>query len=231
MDNEREEILRRIESNIGINFANIRLLDIALTHSSYGNELGEEHNERMEFLGDCVLGFIVGSHIYDKFPHLTEGELTQFRSNIVCSKSLANAAKKLQYGDALLFGHGEEMCGGKNRQSNLEDAFEAVLGAIFLDKGIDVAREFVLKIFEKDFADEKHYQPVEDFKSRLIEKVQSEKGREIEFILLDEWGPPHDKRFSAAAKIDGKIVGRGEGKSKKAAEQLAAAMALKKAKI
>lgn len=230
---ERKNALHKIEKEIGVTFSDISLLNTALTHSSFANESGgdETHNERMEFLGDSALSFIVASYLYEKYKKTPEGKLTAFRSGIVCSKSLASAAKDLGIGEALRFGHGEEAHGGKNKQSNLEDAFEAVLGAIYLDKGIDVARDFVLRVFKEELTEKNHLKPIEDFKSQFLEIIQREKGHEFEFILTDESGPPHDKDFFVAVELDGKIVGRGEGKSKKAAEQMAAKEAIKKLKI
>lgn len=230
---ERIVLLHKIEDKIGVKFDDISLLHVALTHSSFANEANEsggneQHNERMEFLGDSVLSFIVASYLYEKFPEISEGELTAFRSAIVCSKSLAAAARSLEIGEALRFGHGESVHGGKNKRSNLEDAFEATLGAIYLDKGIDAAREFVLKVFKEELTKKNHLKPIEDFKSQFLEIVQREKGHDFEFVLTDESGPPHDRDFFVALKFDGKIIGRGEGKSKKAAEQKAAKVAIPK---
>lgn len=232
MTEDRKNELHKIEKEIGVTFSDIALLNTALTHSSFANEAnsGETHNERMEFLGDSVLSFIVASYLYEKYKKTPEGKLTAFRSGIVCSKSLAGAAKRLGIGDALRFGHGEDVHGGKNKRSNLEDAFEAILGAIYLDKGIDAARDFVLRVFKEELTKKNHLKPIDDFKSEFLEIVQSEKGHDVEFILTDETGPPHDRDFFAAVKFDGKIIGRGEGKSKKAAEQMAAKVAIEKVK-
>ena len=235
MDEERINLLHKIEDRIGVKFDDISLLNVALTHSSFANEANEsggneQHNERMEFLGDSVLSFIVASYLYKKYEDTSEGKLTAFRANIVCSKSLAAAARELNIGEALRFGHGEGEHGGKNKRSNLEDAFEALLGAIYLDKGIDVAREFVLKVFKEELTKKNHLKPIEDYKSQFLEIIQREKGHDFEFILTDESGPPHDKEFFVALKFDGKVIGRGEGKSKKAAEQMAAKIAIDKVK-
>lgn len=232
MQEDRKRLLHKIEDKIGIKFDDISLLDTALTHSSFANERndGTKHNERMEFLGDSALGFIVASYLYDKYNKSSEGKLSKFRANIVCSKSLAAAAKRVGIGGALRLGHGEATHGGGARQSNLEDAFEALLGAIYLDKGIEVAREFVLEIFKEELTEAKKAQPIEDFKSMLLEEAQKEKGHYVEFLLIGEDGPPHDKTFFSAVEIDGVILGRGQGKSKKAAEQLAAKEALGKIK-
>lgn len=228
MDINRQRLLHRIEDNIGIRFEDFSLLDTAMTHSSFANEAqdGTKSNERMEFLGDSILSFIVASYLFEKYKDTSEGKLTQFRSNIVCSKSLASAARRLKIGDALRFGHGEGAHGGNRKQSNLEDAFEALVGALYLDKGIDAARDFVLEVFKEELNETKYVQPIEDFKSKFLEEVQKEQGHEFEFLLTGEKGPPHDKVFFSAVELDGKIVGRGEGKSKKAAEQAAAKMAM-----
>lgn len=230
IDETRKKLLHDVEDKIGIKFNDISLLNVAMTHASYANEVqnGEEHNERMEFLGDSILSFLVASYLYEKYKKTPEGKLTAYRANIVQSKSLANAAKRMGIGEALRFGHGEGAHGGNKKQSNLEDAFEALLGAIYLDQGIEKAREFVLEVFKDELTKTSHLKPIEDYKSKFLEKVQKEQGHDFEFMLTDEWGPPHDKNFLVAVKFDGKIIGRGEGKSKKAAEQEAAKMAIGK---
>lgn len=226
---KRKRLLIGIEEKIGVKFNDISLLDIALTHSSYANEQndGTKHNERLEFLGDSVLGFIVASYLFEKYKNTPEGKLTKIRANIVCSKSLANVASRIGIGEVLRFGHGEATHGGNTRQSNLEDAFEALVGAIYLDQGIETAEKFILDVFKNDLVAPRRVKPIDDFKSRFLELVQKQRGHEVEFILTDEDGPPHDKTFFVAVKLDGEVLGRGEGKSKKNAEQAAAKEAIK----
>ena len=216
---------RELEKRIGYTFKNKQLLSEALTHSSYANERqdGTRCNERLEFLGDSVLGFISAEHFFEHFKHLPEGELTKRRAFFVCEKSLSVFAKELGIGDFLLFGKGEILTGGKDRPSILADAFEAVLAAVYLDGGIEPAKKLVLRFIDK--ADE--VKPgITDYKTTLQEIVQRNPEEAVEYVLVGESGPDHNKTFEAEVLLNGESAGRGFGHSKKEAEQMAAKAAL-----
>lgn len=216
---------RELEKKIGYNFKNKKLLTEALTHSSYANERqdGTRCNERLEFLGDSVLGFISAEHFFHHFKHLPEGELTKRRAYFVCEKSLSEFARTLGIGDYLLFGKGEVLTGGKDRPSILADAFEAVLAAIYLDGGIEPAKKFVFRFIDK--ADEEK-PVVTDYKTTLQEIVQRNPEEAVEYVLVGESGPDHNKTFSVEVHLNSNVIGHGSGISKKIAEQAAAKEAL-----
>ena len=216
---------RELEKKIGYNFKNKKLLTEALTHSSYANERqdGTRCNERLEFLGDSVLGFISAEHFFHHFKHLPEGELTKRRAYFVCEKSLSEFARTLGIGDYLLFGKGEVLTGGKDRPSILADAFEAVLAAIYLDGGIEPAKKFVFRFIDK--ADEEK-PVVTDYKTTLQEIVQRNPEEAVEYVLVGESGPDHNKTFSVEVHLNSNVIGHGSGRSKKIAEQAAAKEAL-----
>lgn len=230
ISDERKKDLLELEKRLGVKFKNLELLNLALTHSSYANEIqvGSESYERLEFLGDAVLELASSDRLYKKFPTMPEGDLTKTRASIVCSESLAKFARKLDLGEMILFGHGEKSTGGKNRNSNLEDVFEAVIGAIYLDQGWETAKDYVLRQLKNAFDNVKIQNVPDNYKSRLQEKIQQTVGRTIEYVELDSFGPDHAKSYECAVKIDGKILGRGVGHSKKEAEQIAAKEALTK---
>ena len=213
---------------IHYNFKNKELLKIALTHSSYSNESKKEikNNERLEFLGDSVISLIIANHLFEIFPEKSEGELTKVRAFFVCDNSLSNFAKQINLGEYLKIGKGEEHAGGRNRPSILEDAFEALVGAMYLDGGFEIAKNFVLGFLPKEIDVEK-IDSLTDYKTKLQEKIQKkDKDLKAHYILKKESGPDHDKCFEIEILINSKAIGYGIGKSKKRAEQDAAKNAL-----
>lgn len=216
-----EEKLEKLQKNLGYHFKDIGLLKTALTHSSYANEKGVTCNERLEFLGDSVLGFLSASFLYANLD-LPEGDLTKHRAAKVCENALYTFAKELDIGSALYLGKGEERMGGRNKPSMLADAFEAVLAAIYLDGGIEEAKKIVMRFVARhdEFDDTK------DYKTILQEVTQKNREEHIEYVLVGEEGPDHDKKFYIEVHINSNVVGRGEGRTKKRAEQMAAREAL-----
>jgi len=206
------------------------LLQQALTHSSYANEKHLKKlsdNERLEFLGDAVLEIVSSEYLYLNYPKLPEGDLTKMRASLVCEPTLAYCTKQLELGDYLLLGKGENMTGGRKRKSILSDALEAIIGAIYLDGGFASAKEFILKFILTDI---EHKQFFYDSKTILQEIVQAQYKDELIYRLIAEEGPDHDKRFVVEALIGEEFIGKGEGHTKKAAEQEAAYQALLKLK-
>ncbi len=215
---------------IGYQFHAPGLLQQALTHSSYANEKHMKKgsdNERLEFLGDAVLEIVSSEFLYLNYPKLPEGDLTKMRASLVCEPTLAFCTKQLNLGEYLLLGKGEDMTGGRNRKSILSDALEAVIGAIYLDGGFASAKEFILKFILTDI---EHKQLFYDSKTILQEVVQASYKEELNYRLVGEEGPDHDKHFIVEARIGETFIGRGEGHTKKAAEQEAAYQALLKLK-
>ena len=210
---------------IGYEFKDESLLIRALTHSSYANESGgkNESNERLEFLGDSVLGFITPEFFFSREKDLPEGELTKLRAAAVCEKALSGFANKIGLGEYLLLGKGEINSNGKERPSILADAFEALIAAIYLDGGIENAKKFVTQFLE-DFSAE--YYVINDAKTILQEIVQKNPGELLEYVLVNESGPDHAKCFEVEVRLNANVIGRGKGRSKKQAEQLAAKEAL-----
>ncbi|HOA34192.1 MAG: ribonuclease III [Clostridiales bacterium] len=210
---------------IGYEFKDESLLIRALTHSSYANESGgkNESNERLEFLGDSVLGFITAEFFFSREKDLPEGELTKLRAAAVCEKALSGFANKIGLGEYLLLGKGEINSNGKERPSILADAFEALIAAIYLDGGIENAKKFVTQFLE-DFSAE--YYVINDAKTILQEIVQKNPGELLEYVLVNESGPDHAKCFEVEVRLNANVIGRGKGRSKKQAEQLAAKEAL-----
>ena len=224
-------MIKDLEAAIGYKFQNITLLQNARAHSSYANERWHDSlksNERLEFLGDSVLGMVVAEHLYRNFPDRPEGELTRMRADMVCETSLAAIAEQVGLGQHLLLGHGEEAGGGRSRASILADAVESVIAASFLDGGMDAARGFIQRFVLSRV-------PVQqltnkDYKTALQELVQQKKNQTITYCLVGESGPDHDKTFLVEVSLNGQVVGRGCGTSKKRAEQDAARDALSKIK-
>ena len=220
-------MLHELEKAIGHSFRDISLLENALAHSSYANERWHNSlrsNERLEFLGDSILGMMVADYLYRNFPDRPEGELTRMRADMVCEQSLALIANKIGLGGFLLLGHGEERFGGRNRNSILADAVESVIAACYLDGGMEAARGFI-----KTFV--LHNVPVrqltnQDYKTALQELVQQKKNQHLSYVLVEESGPDHDKVFYVEVCLNGKRIGLGTGTSKKRAEQDAARVAL-----
>lgn len=222
----RKAELHEFEGKIGYTFSNLHLLDTALTHSSYANEQGPGHkyNERLEFLGDSVLGFITADAFFNHFHDMPEGKLTKLRAATVCEKSCYDFAKEIDEGKYILLGKGEEKSGGRERTSILADAFEAVIAAIYLDGGIEPARKFVLHFVMN--AVEQHTITFKDYKTTLQEVIQENPEEELTYVLVGESGPDHDKRFEVEVHLNSNVIGRGVGRTKKHAEQEAAKKAL-----
>ena len=222
--------LEEFERKIAYTFSDKNLLILALTHSSYANETkkgSHENNERLEFLGDSVLSIVVSEFLFHKYPDLPEGELTKLRASMVCEKALHVFAREIHLGEFLLLGKGEEHTGGRSRSSILADAFEAVIAAIFLDGGMDAAKRHIMRFIPKNPVAERQ-QPAgfHDYKTQLQEVVQKNPEEKVEYLLISECGPDHDKAFEVAVCLNSNVIGRGVGHSKKAAEQLAAKEAL-----
>jgi ribonuclease-3 len=214
--------MKTLEEKLGYTFRDPALLENALTHSSCANESrGKlQSNERLEFLGDSILGMVVAEHLFRNHPELPEGDLTRTRAALVCEDSLVEVAEALGLGDYLKLGKGEEAGGGRNRPSIRADAVEAVLAAVYLDGGIGSARKIIQKyILSKEISGRK---TVRDYKTALQELVQRESGHVLKYCLTGEDGPDHNKRFFVDVQLNGKAVGNGEGRSKKEAEQMAA---------
>lgn len=218
--------MAKFEEIIGYTFKNKQLIHQALSHSSYSNERKNPNgsNERLEFLGDSVLSIVVSDFLY-KNLNVAEGQLTKIRASLVCEKSLHVFAKKISLGDFLLLGKGEENTGGRQRPSILADAFEAVIAAIYLDGGMEAAAKHILRFIPEDVHHTGH--PVfSDFKTILQEVVQKNPEEKVEYVLIGEEGPDHNKRFVVEVCLNSQMIGRGSGRSKKEAEQLAAKEAL-----
>lgn len=216
--------MKELEELLGYRFRNPSLLTLALTHSSFGNEQGDRRdNERLEFLGDSVLGFLTAEYLFCTFGDLPEGELTRRRANAVCEKTLAEYAHQIKLGDYLRLGKGEQRTGGAERPSILSDAFESVIAAIYLDGGMEAAKRFVLRFVS---AAEAEGQGVTDYKTLLQEVIQKNPDEHLSYVLAAERGPDHDKTFTVEVYLNSNCIGTGEGHSKKKAEQAAACEAL-----
>ena len=222
-------MIKDLEAAIGYRFKNVMLLQNALTHSSYANEHWHnslKSNERLEFLGDSVLGMVVAEYLYQTFPNRPEGDLTRMRADMVCETALAKIAEELDLGSHLLLGNGEEQSGGRKRTSILADAVESVIAASFLDGGMAAAEGFIRRFVLNNA-------PVDrpanlDYKTALQELVQQKKNQQLTYCLVGESGPDHDKIFTVEVSLNGIVIGSGTGTSKKRAEQDAAKAALEK---
>ena len=219
-----------LQKRLAYNFRDENLLRLALTHPSVAHESGVagEHNQRLEFLGDSVLGLALTRALFEKFPAADEGDLTKSRAKLVNAGSLAARARELGLGAHLILSRGEENTGGRERASALADAFEALLGAIFLDGGFEAAREFVLREFAADFSALAEGTDFQNPKGELQELLQSRSPRAPDYEFISATGPDHDRIFECAVRHDGVELARGTGKSKKAAESAAALAALEK---
>ena len=216
-------MIKDLEAAIGYRFHNISLLQNALTHSSYANERWHNSllsNERLEFLGDSILGMLVAEYLYRNFPDRPEGELTRMRADMVCEKTLAAVANSIHLGDHLLLGHGEEQGGGRTRDSILADAVESVIAASFLDGGMEAALQFIRRFILVQVPVTKLHNA--DYKTQLQELVQQKRNQVLSYRLVGESGPDHDKHFDVEVTLNGAVVGSGQGSSKKRAEQDAA---------
>ena len=212
--------------NIGYTFKNEKLLKCAFTHISYANERGVESNQRLEFLGDSVLSFVVAEKLYSLYPKADEGALTEMRAALVCEKSLAAFAREIELGKFLFLGKGEQQNGGRERPSILADAFEALLAAIYLDGGMEVARNHVMRFVKDEIKNHTVEEAFHDYKTQLQEIIQKNPGEELSYILVAEEGPDHDKNFTVEVRLNSNVIGQGSGHSKKQAEQSAAKKAL-----
>ena len=220
--------IKDLMNKIGYSFKKPELLKLALTHSSYANEkrLKGGYNERIEFLGDAVLELVTSEFLYNNYPKMPEGEMTKTRASIVCEPTLALCAAEFSLGKYLYLGHGEEMSGGRERASIVSDAMEALIGAIFLDGGIEEAKKFIYRFVLTDLENKKLFT---DSKTILQEIVQSNhNNKELSYVIISEDGPDHNKTYTVAALINGVEEGRGCGRTKKAAEQEAAYKAILK---
>ncbi len=226
--------LQELESKIGYVFKDRANLLLALTHSSYANEKKCESlssNERLEFLGDSVLNIVTSEFIYKNFPALPEGELTKTRASIVCEGSLLKCAAKIMLGNHILLGRGEENTGGRARTSILSDAFEALIGAIYLDGGLKEAAAFIHRSMSELFNDSGNTEIFVDYKTQLQEIIQKSGEQKVLYRIVDEKGPDHNKQFVAQISVGDTVLGNGEGKSKKEAEQNAAKVAMNKLQV
>lgn len=222
-------MIKDLETVMGYRFRNISLLQNALTHSSYANERYRNSlmsNERLEFLGDSILGMVVAEHLYRSFPDRPEGELTRMRADMVCETALAAVADRLQLGQHVLLGHGEARFGGRTRNSILADAVESVIAACYLDGGMSVAETFIRNFVLCNVPAERLHNT--DYKTALQELVQQKKDQVLRYELIAESGPDHDKQFTVSVSLNGTVVGTGSGRSKKRAEQDAARTAIEK---
>jgi len=223
--------IEEFEKQIGYTFNNKNTLTLAFTHSSYANENrrgSHENNERLEFLGDAVLDMVVSEYMYRIFPEMPEGELTKLRAGVVCEASLAKLSRRLDIGIWLLLGKGEESTGGRNRDSILADAFEAVIGAICIDGGMETVTKYILSFMKEEIECTKESFRTMDCKTHLQEVIQKISKIPVSYTIVDEMGPDHDKIFVSEVYHEGAVLGRGQGKSKKEAEQSAANDALSK---
>ena len=220
-------MIKDLEAAIGYQFHNISLLQTALTHSSSANERWHNSllsNERLEFLGDSILGMLVAEYLYRNFPDRPEGELTRMRADMVCETTLAAVANTIHLGDHLLLGHGEEQGGGRTRDSILADAVESVIAASFLDGGMEAAERFIRRFILVQVPVTKLHNA--DYKTQLQELVQQKRNQVLTYLLAGESGPDHDKQFDVQVALNGTVVGSGRGSSKKRAEQDAARNAI-----
>ncbi len=221
---------RKLEKSIGYTFKDKNILAEALTHSSYGAgncSCVSRSNERLEFLGDAFLDAVTSVVLYIHLPEACEGELSKIRSQIVCEKALASVGRRINIGACIDMGRGEEQSGARNRESIVADATEALIGAVYIDGGFAAMRELVERLFSETVDDAIHGRLFSDYKTRLQELVQREKkSAAVEYAVIGESGPDHDKTFCVCVSLDGVLLGRGTGKSKKEAEQNAAREAL-----
>ncbi len=217
-----------LQNTLGVSFKDPSLLEQALVHSSYINEnMGiTTSNERLEFLGDAVLGLIIAQELYRRLPQSSEGEMTELRSSLVRGDALSRLAKAISLGDYLYLGKGEEASGGRRKPANLAGAMEAVIAAIFLDQGFNVTRDFILRLMDKELDKALSRGIAPDYKSQLQELIQAKHQQTPTYQVLEAVGPDHDRRFSVEVRVGDTVLGRGSGKSKKLAEIEAARSAL-----
>ncbi len=221
-----KENLEQFQEIIGYRFKNEALLYEALSHSSFANEKkGRRSNERLEFLGDSVLSIVVSSYIFHHEQKMPEGDLSKLRASLVCEKALFEFAKEIDLGEHIMLGKGEEHSGGRSRPSIVSDAFEAVIAAIYLDGGIEPARKHILRFMPKNL-EHRDNVSFRDYKTALQEIIQKNPEEKVSYVLAEESGPAHDKKFKVNVMLNSNIIGTGVGSSKKSAEQQAAKEAL-----
>lgn len=230
MQDKRKQQLQGFCDSLGIHMHDLELLDMALTHTSYAHEAKQtpkpQHNERIEFLGDSVLSVIVSTYMYQNFPDLAEGQLTKLRAHLVCEGSLYEYAKKIHLGAYLRLGKGEELSGGRERPSILADAFESVLGAIYLDQGFEKVQSYLLTMMQQEIDYICRHGIYNDYKTRLQEFLQRDGDVDISYQLMSSTGPEHNKVFTSEVMVQGRVIGEGKGRTKKDSEQHAAQQAL-----
>ena len=218
--------LEEFEKNINVKFQNVELLKTALTHTSYAYEQGIQSNERLEFLGDAILEYVISVYLFQNYSHLVEGEMTKVRATVVCEKSLYKVAIAHDFSDFLFLGKTEIKGNGKNRPAILADSVEAVIAAIYLDQGIEEAKKFILTNLKEEIEIASQHVGMKDYKTVLQEKLQEGGNVFIQYEIVHESGPDHNKSFTAQVKCNGRILAKGNGKSKKAAQMEAARCAL-----
>ncbi len=223
---QNSNVLSELEERIGYRFQTPSLLKQAITHSSYTNEQKinkQKHYERLEFLGDAVLELVSSEFLFKEHPEMQEGQLTKLRASMVCEPALAFCARDIDLEKFIFLGKGEETTGGRYRDSIISDVMEAVIGAIFLDGGMEKAREYIYRFILSDLEHKKLFY---DSKTNLQEYAQGELKKELHYVIVDESGPEHNKVFTVEVMVDNHILGKGQGRTKKAAEQQAAYEAL-----
>ena len=221
--------LAALQQTLGISFNDPSRLEQALVHSSYVNEnpsIAPASNERLEFLGDAVLGLVVAEKLYQGFPHSAEGEMTRLRAALVRGNTLARVARTIKLGDYLYLGKGEEASGGRRKPANLAGALEAMIAAVFLDQGSIATRDFILRLFNEELQKVASRGARVDYKSQLQELIQAREQQTPAYQLVEAMGPGHDRRFTVEVRVGDTVLGKGSGKSKKAAEAEAARTAL-----
>jgi len=230
MPAEREKELNEIEKRLGTSFLNKALLNHSLTHSSYGHEKKTPDNERLEFLGDAILKLVISEYLYHKFPERAEGDLTKIRAAVISDETLAQVGRRTEIGNYLLLSANEKRTGGTKRKSNLANAFEAVIGAVFLDAGIGKSRELILGVLEDEIEKASRSDYIRDYKSALQEHTQKRKWDLPRYRVIKETGPKHRRVFWIEVRIKGQGYGVGRGRNKKESEQRAAMQALTRLK-
>ncbi len=220
--------LEVLQKELGYEFKNIKLLKKALTHTSYAYENKVESNEKLEFLGDSILEFVSSEYLYENYTKLKEGEMTKVRATVVCEKSLYKVAKMHNFSDFLYLGKSEKMSGGKTRPAILADSVEAIIAAMFLDGGLEPVKKFIIENLKDDIESATKHVGIKDYKTVLQEKLQEHGEVLIQYNIINEKGPDHDKSFESEVKCNGKVLATGSGKSKKQAEMQAAKKALEK---
>ncbi len=215
-----------LENNIGYTFSNKELLKNALTHTSYAYEHKINSNEKLEFLGDSILEFISSEYLYSKYTNLKEGEMTKVRATVVCEKSLHKVAERHNFSDYIMVGKSEKQTGGNKKPAIMADSVEAVIAAIYLDGGIEPVKKFIIENLKDEIEIATKHVGIKDYKTVLQEKLQENGDIKIEYKIIKESGPDHDKSFEAEVEVDGKVLATGIGKSKKEAHMQAAKKAL-----